>query len=174
MRFNCPGFMSDFDPGAMFLRILVPVDFGPESRRALGLACVLRQNFGSEIHVFHLTAFGVNDEYIRGLGQPWAESDIREESKEQLRMFGESICRGLPCIYHEAIVGDDVVNGISEAVDRSKATLVILPVVHPGKRLFPSRSEKIARAVKVPVLFLKGVTLTSDLPEPTPAKVCQL
>jgi len=45
--------------------------------------------------------------------------------------------------------------------------------VHPGKRLFPSRSEKIARAVKVPVLFLKGVTLTSELPEPTPAKVCQ-
>src|SRR5215470_17390361 len=75
MRFNCPGFMSDFDPGAMFLRILVPVDFGPESRRALGLACVLRQNFGSEIHVFHLTAFGMNDEYIRSLGQPWAEAD---------------------------------------------------------------------------------------------------
>ena len=47
MRFNCPGFMSDFDPGAMFLRILVPVDFSPESRRALGLACVFRQNFGS-------------------------------------------------------------------------------------------------------------------------------
>ena len=173
MRFNCPGFMSDFDPGAMFLRILVPVDFSPESRRALGLACVLRQNFGSEIHVFHLTAFGINDEYIRGLGQPWAEADIREESKEQLRMFGESICRGLPCIYHEAIVGDDVVHGISEAVDRCKATMVILPVVHPGKRLFASRSEKIARAVKVPVLFLKGVTLTSELAEPTPAKVCQ-
>jgi len=172
MRFNCPGFMSDFDPGAMFLRILVPVDFSPESRRALGLACVFRQNFGSEIHVFHLTAFGVNDDYIRGLGQPWSEADIREESKEQLRMFGESICRGLPCIYHESIVGDDVVRGISEAVDKCDATLVILPVVHPGKRLLPSRSEKIARAVKLPVLFLKGVTLTSELAEPTPAKVC--
>lgn len=174
MKFNCPGFLSDYDPGAMFLRILVPVDFSPESRRALGLACVLRQNFGSEIHVFHLTAFGINDEYIRGLGQPWSEADIQEESKEQLRMFGESICRGLPCIYHDSIVGDDVVSGIAEAVERFQATLVILPVVHPGKWILASRSEKIARAVKVPVLFLKGVDTTSDQAQPTPAKSCEV
>jgi nucleotide-binding universal stress UspA family protein len=174
MKFNCPGFLSDFDPGAMFLRILVPVDFGPESRRALGLACVFRQNFGSEIHVFHLTAFGINDDYIRGLGQPWSEADIREESKEQLRMFGESICRGLPCTYHEAIVGDDVVQGIAEAADRCKATLVILPVVHPGRRLLLNRSEKIARAVNAPVLFLKDVPVTSTVPEATPSRACDL
>jgi ABC-type nitrate/sulfonate/bicarbonate transport system ATPase subunit len=67
-----------------------------------------------------------------------------------------------------------VTHGISEAVDRCKATLLILPVVHPGKRLLPSRSEKIARAVKVPVLFLKGVTLTSGLPEPMPERACEI
>ena len=92
---------------------------------------------------------------------------------EQLRMFGESICRGLPCIYHEAIVGDDVVQGIAEAVGKCKATLVILPVVHPGRWMLASRSEKIARAVDVPVLFLKGVPVTSPRPEATQAKVCE-
>lgn|GEM_PF-2516058 len=114
---------------------------------------------GARIHPYRCR--GRNDEYIRGLGQPWAEADIKEESKEQLRRFGESICRGLPCIYHDAIVGDDVVHGISEAVDRCKATLLILPVVHPGKRFLPSRGERIGRAVKVPVFFLKDVTLAS-------------
>jgi len=89
-------------------------------------------------------------------------------------MFGESICRGLPCIYHDAIVGDDVVHGISEAVDRCKATLLILPVVHPGKRFLPSRSERIARAVKVPVFFLKDVTLASARPDATPARACEI
>jgi hypothetical protein len=134
MVFCCPGFQGDFDPLRIFQRILVPVDFGPESRRAIVTACVLRQQFGSEIHVFHLRAFGINDEYIRGLGAPWSESDIDRESKNQLRMFGENICKGMPCVYHEAIVGEDVVQGITEAAEKCNATLVILPVVHPGTR----------------------------------------
>ena len=156
MKPCCPGFEADFDPFKIFSRILVPVDFGPESRRAIVTACVLRQQFNSEIHVFHLTAFGVNDEYIRGLGKQWSESDIKQGSRDQLQWFGQSICKGMPCIYHDAIVGDDVVAGIAEAVKACEATLVVLPVVHPGKSILRSRSEKIARAVDVPVLFIKG------------------
>jgi nucleotide-binding universal stress UspA family protein len=171
MEFCCPGFHGDFDPLRIFQRILVPVDFGPESRRALVTACVLRQQFGSEIHVFHLRAFGINDEYIRGLGAPWSENDIHRESKEQLRMFGENICKGMPCVYHEAIVGEDVVQGIAEAVGKCKATLVVLPVVHPGKSIFRSRSEKIARAVDVPVLFIKGEALAATGAPEAPAQV---
>ena len=171
MEFCCPGFHGDFDPLRIFQRILVPVDFGPESRRALVTACVLRQQFGSEIHVFHLRAFGINDEYIRGLGAPWSENDIHRESKEQLRMFGENICKGMPCVYHEAIVGEDVVQGIAEAVGKCKATLVVLPVVHPGKSIFRSRSEKIARAVDVPVLFIKGEAVAAPAAPEAPTQV---
>ena len=159
MKPCCPGFHADFNPFQIFARILVPVDFGPESRRAIATACVLRQQFNSEIHVFHLTAFGTNDEYIRGLGAQWSEGDIKETSREQLQWFGESICKGMPCIYHDAIVGDDVVEGIAKAVAAVHATLVVLPVVHPGKSIFRSRSEKIARAVDVPVFFIKGETV---------------
>jgi nucleotide-binding universal stress UspA family protein len=156
MKLNCPGFTSDFDPTVMFKRILVPVDFGLESRRALVTACVIKQQFGSEIHVFHLTAFGTNDEYIRGLGAPWTEGDVKQVSDEQIRMFGESICKGMPCSYHKSIVGDDLVKAIADAADACNATMVIMPVVHPGRTIFRSRSERIARAIDVPILFVKG------------------
>ena len=86
-------------------------------------------------------------------------------------MFGENICKGMPCVYHEAIVGEDVVQGIAEAVGKCKATLVVLPVVHPGKSIFRSRSEKIARAVDVPVLFIKGEAVAAPAAPEAPAQV---
>jgi hypothetical protein len=166
MKTSCPGFTNEYNPNVLFSRILVPVDFGPESRRALITACAIRQQFGSEIHVFHLSAQGGNDEYIRGLGAPWTDGDVERQAREQLKMFGESICMGMPCIYHDPIVGDDLVHGVAEAVEKIQATIVILPVADGEKSFWRTKGEKVARALHVPVLFLKG---TAPVPATTTA-----
>jgi nucleotide-binding universal stress UspA family protein len=167
MKVHCPGFSNEFDPHLIFKRVLIPVEFGPESRRALITACALRQEFLSEIHVFHLSAYGVNDEYIRGLGSPWTEEDVQRQSRHQLKKFGESICLGMPCVYHDTIVEDDPVKAIVQAAEEVQATLVILPVTQPAKGPLRSRWEKIARALKVPVLFMR----TEGIPAPQAGEV---
>ncbi len=154
MGSNCPGNPDEFDPTGLFRVILVPVDFTPASRQAIITACEMRRRFGSELHAFRLSSFGENDDFIRGLGAPWSESDVTGETRNQLKMFGESICLGSPCIHYETLMGEDVVDGIAKAASDCKATLVLLPV-HEEKTLLRSKAEKIARALEIPVMLIR-------------------
>ncbi len=154
MNIDCPGNSPEFDPTGLFRTVLIPVDFTPASRQALITACEMRRRFGSELHVFRLSAFGENDDFIRGLGAPWSEVDVAEETRNQLRMFGESICRGTPCLHYETLVGEDPVEGIAKAARDVDASLVLLPV-NPGKSILRSKAEKIARALDVPVMLIR-------------------
>ncbi len=151
---DCPGNPAEFDPTGLFKVILVPIDFTPASRQAIIAACEMRRKYGSELHVFRLSKFGENDDFIRGLGAPWSEGDVKDETRNQLRMFGESICLGTPCLHYETLMGEDVVEGIAKAARDCKATLVLLPI-HEGKTLLRSKTEKVARALDVPVLLIK-------------------
>jgi nucleotide-binding universal stress UspA family protein len=172
MVMSCPGYSKEFDPSTVFRKILVPIDFSPESRSALITACEMRRHYGSEIHVFLMRGFGENDEFLAGLGQPRRRGDVEESARAQLDMFGRSICSGTPCLVKDVLFGDDVVGGITRAVQDCDATIVIL-AVHKERSFFRTRAEKVIRELKVPVLLMRAVETPAVQPRPEEALASQ-
>lgn len=154
MVIDCPGYSQEFDPTTLFRTLLVPIDFTPESRRALITACELRARFGSDIHVFLVRGAGGHS--WAAANNPPSRSAIEQSARDQLRYLGESICEGMPCLINDILFGDDVVHGIANAARACEATMVIL-AVHPERSMFwRTRAEKIEHALDIPVMVLKG------------------
>lgn len=159
MVMECPGYSREFDPVGVFQKILVPIDFTPESRRALITACEARKQFGSEIHVFAQTRFEPSSA-LRGLGVVFGRKEAVDEARGRLDSFGQSICNGAHCLTANASFGEDVAQGIVDVVKESGATMVIMGL-HQKHTLFRSRAEKIVRMLDVPVLLLPSETSQS-------------
>lgn len=153
MVMNCPGYSKEYDPTLMFRRILVPIDFSPESRHALITACETRARFGSEIHLF-VAPDSAHEPGMRGVGVPWGRDDAVHDAEQMLQYFAESICAGMPCLINHATFGKDLVKGIGEAAKSCGATMVMLGT-HDRHSLMRTRTERILNALDIPVLVVK-------------------
>ncbi len=151
---------SGFDPGLLFRRILVPIDYSSESRHALQTAWELRRLHNGEIHAFVTTDFGQTSG-LRGLGVVWGRQDVTEHARERLHRFAEDACGGGTAITDDALFGTDVVRGITQAAEDCEATVVIL-AVHQHNRFFRSRAEKIVHNLGIPVLVLQGAESAAE------------
>lgn len=160
---KCPGFSDEFDPATLFTKILVPIDFSPESRRALITACELRVMTGAELHVFLVRDKGVNDEFIAGLGQPWTETDVEVSARDQLEYFCSSICKGVHCVTGNVTIGEDVVHGVADTARRIGASIVVLAAHEKKAGIFRNRAERIVKELEIPVLVLKGTKSAAEL-----------
>lgn len=157
MLVQCPENSTAFDSDAIFRRILVPLDFGPESRHALITACEMRRRFGSEIRLFVVRETARDSVFSFGVTDPWTREDMDRVTRDRLYRLAKEVCDGDPCMKFEAMHGSDVVGAIAKAVRNFQATVVLLPC--SGRRtLLRSRAEKIARALDVPVIVLKDLT----------------
>ena len=154
MVMHCPGYSKEFDPTLMFRRILVPVDFSPESRHAVITACEARARFGSEIHLFVTSDYGSTGG-LRGLGVTWGHDEVQDDDRRRLKMFAESICDGMPCLQNHARFGGDVIKGIASAATDCGATMVIMGT-HDKHSVMRTRTEKILKSLGIPVLVLQG------------------
>jgi nucleotide-binding universal stress UspA family protein len=163
MAIECPGYSQEFKPTEVFERILVPIDFSAESRRALITACETRKQFDSVIHVFVQTNFEPSSA-LRGLGIEFGKEDAVASARRCLDYLGQSICNGMHCLIENASFGDDVVKGVVDAASKTHATLVIMGL-HQNHTLFRSRAEKIMRLLDIPVLLIQG-----EVGQPTPAQ----
>ena len=132
----------------IYRRVLVPVDFSHESHDAIYMALELRRRFGSEICVFNLTNLGVSgDEYSTGD----LEIDGRDRLLDLLEMLKPG-CGGV--VQTQVCVGEDVARWIHDVATAWQATLVVL-ATHPSHTVFRNLTEKIMRALNVPILILR-------------------
>ena len=139
-----------------FARILVPVDFSDDSRRALAMALVLRESFASEVHLFHLAEHGANDEFLAGIGgSSPPPGELVEAARSRLRAYLENLFPGTAedVVVH-AHYGTDVVAGIERAASEVGATLVLL-AGRPRQSLFRTRIEKIVRDLNGAVMVVR-------------------
>jgi nucleotide-binding universal stress UspA family protein len=156
---------SSFDAKAVFDRILVPIDFSEGSRRALGTALELRKRFGSEVHLFRLTASTSNDQFLAGIGgDSLAPRDLVEAAESRLQRFVENVLpgRSAEVIVH-AQVGEDVVHGIARSAKHTGTTLVLL-AEEPKQSVFRTQVEKIVQELDSAVMLLRTPPVESPSP----------
>jgi nucleotide-binding universal stress UspA family protein len=142
--------------GGTFARILVPIDFSAASRRALATALVLQDSLGSEVHLFHLTEHGANDDFLAGIGgMSLPPGELVEAARSRLRRYVEGLFPGRAdeVVVH-AHFGTEVVGGIERAAGEVDATLVLLAGA-PSQSIFRTHIEKIARDLHSCVMIVR-------------------
>ena len=159
MAMNCPGYSAEFDPTQMFRDILVPIDFTPESRRALITACELRNRFGSRVHLFVDTDY-TDRSALRGIGVPYGHDEAVRNARTQLEHFATSVCQSDHGLQTDAAFGHDVPKDIAEFAAAHGCTMVIMGVHHKHS-WFRTRAEKIVRSLTIPVFVLQGQQLVA-------------
>jgi nucleotide-binding universal stress UspA family protein len=140
-----------------FRRLLVPVDFSPASGRALATALVLRERLGSEVHLFHLTEHGANDEFLAGTGAGAnTPGELVEAARARLRRYVDHLFPGRAAdVEVHAHYGTEVARGIARTAEEIGATLVLL-AGKPRQSLFRTPIEKIERDLRGDVMVLIG------------------
>ena len=142
--------------GAIFRRILVPVDFKMVSHRAVYVALEFRRLFAARVCVFNLTRMDENDQFLAGTGSPTSASDLVEEGNSALRRFVDNIAPGQAGeVDYDVKVADNYVGGIRDKTKAWEATLLVLSHEHHAS-LLRTHSERIARSLDVPVLLLQS------------------
>jgi nucleotide-binding universal stress UspA family protein len=141
-----------------FQRLLVPIDFSSASRDAFTLAMRMADVWNSSVILFYAPGSDGNDEFLDYTGVPWGRDDVLGEAFGQLNRFAETVIPGSSqrvCI--DALPADDAVRAVADACDRHHPTMVVLGMhAHERRRWMRSRSERIVRAVSVPVMMVRG------------------
>jgi nucleotide-binding universal stress UspA family protein len=141
--------------GPTFGRILVPVDFGPGSRRAVAAALLMQEQLGSEVHLLHVTEQGANDEFLAGVGAASSPTRLIEDAKARLLRFVDNLFPGrADRIRVHACVGADVVESIETTTKRIAPSLVLL-AGRPQHTLFRTNIERITRHTDTAVMVLR-------------------
>jgi nucleotide-binding universal stress UspA family protein len=150
-------------PDTTFHRILVPVDFSVESRRALSAALALNEGLGSEVHAFHLAEPGANDEFLAGTGAaPVTPSELVEAARDRLRRYVDDFFPAQAArVAIHAHFGGDVVRGIERAAREIGASLVLM-AGRPRQSLLRTHMEKITRDLDGAVLVLRMETAQAE------------
>ena len=140
--------------GAMFDRILVPIDFSAASRRALATALLMQDRLGSHVDLFHLAEQGANAAFLAGSGADITASDVADDARGRLTRFVDNVFPGRAAgVRIHVEVGADLIGAVERAVREARATLVLLAT---GSRhaLLRNRVEKIVRKVDAAVMLL--------------------
>jgi len=138
-----------------FDRILVPVDFSAASRHALATALLLQDRLGSEVHLLHLAEQGDNAAFLAGAGAPVSYGGLAEDAREEALRFVNNLFPGrADYVVAHARVGADAVR-VVEAVAREIGATLVLLEGSPGRSLFRTPVEKIARDLTSAVLVLQ-------------------
>jgi nucleotide-binding universal stress UspA family protein len=143
--------------GPTFGRILVPVDFGPGSRRAVATALVMQEQLGSEVHLLHVAEQGGNDEFLAGIGGGnLPPTELVADGKDRLRRFVDDLFPGKmeKVVVHASVGGNvDVVESVERLAKKITPSLVIL-AGRPRRTLFRTHIERITRDVDAAVMVL--------------------
>jgi nucleotide-binding universal stress UspA family protein len=144
--------------GGTFARVLVPIDFSDDSKRALATALVLQDSLGAEVHLFHFAEQGANDEFLAGVGAgDVAPQRLADDARERIRIFVDDLFPGRAAsVKVHAHAGADVVQAIEHAAEEVDATLVLLPGKPRGRSLLRTHIEKIARDLSGAVMVLSS------------------
>jgi nucleotide-binding universal stress UspA family protein len=142
--------------GATFARVLVPIDFSEDSKRALATALVLQDSVDAEVHLFHFAEEGANDEFLAGIGAgSVSPQQLARDAGDRIRTYVDDLFPGrAAAVKVHAHTGTDVVHAIEHAAREVDATLVILSGKPRSRSLFRTHIEKIAKDLNGAVMVL--------------------
>lgn len=143
-------------------RILVPVDLGPVSDRAIAWAGLFAQRFGAAVHVLHVVSrerqaersVDRSKQVVRSSGVP---SDIAARLTE---LTAELTRSGVQATSDIAISGS-VVNGVTDCNDRGEFDLLVIGLNGPPQdapRLRRGVAATLRNRMSIPVLSVRQTT----------------
>lgn len=141
-----------------FNHILVPIDFGEPSLRALGAAISIAQKFGSTITLLHVSWLPppVYAAYAQGFS--WPTEEMERGAKEELATVVEKTRAEHDAVESIVVTGEPW-QMILDAATQRHADLIVMGT--HGRRGIPravlgSVAERIVRQASVPVLTVSA------------------
>ena len=142
---------------APFERIFVPVDYGADGHRAVGVALELQRVYGSTVCLFHVQDEEGSEEFLAGVGAP-VDADGASEAIGRLRRFVDNIAPGAASrVEARARVGGDAETAklvLDEAAEWRATLIVVTATTH--RALLRTVAERVVRKTPVAVLVLHG------------------
>lgn len=139
----------------MIERILVPVDFSDESRRAVSFGLELAQQLGAEVRVINvLDAGDLRAAIHAGLSGFTDDADVHRRLDEW--NASEYAKLNLPENISRVTLRGDVVTSILNAITTFDPQLVVMGSAGMGRRIpFGSKTPEVIRRSGVPVVVLR-------------------
>jgi hypothetical protein len=131
-----------------FDRIVVPIELKRAFSRTLGTALLLRERFGSELHIVYLAEQESNSEFLAGAGALLGYGAIAPEAKGQLHQFVEDLFPGRAHDFSLHVrVAHDLVDTVRRISRELEPTLVLLTDL-PHRAFSTSKNDRIVRDLK--------------------------
>ena len=135
-------------------RILVPLDFSPQSQEALDYACFIAARFGASVDVLHVWEPPANLE-------PWLPGDVDRVLQQERDRIDRDLARAIEPHRLEALrvraklVADTPVRGILHETEGGGYDLVVMGThgrTGLPRALLGSVAEQVVRRAHTPVL----------------------
>ena len=139
----------------MIERILVPVDFSAESRRAVSFGLKLAKQLGAAVRVVNvLDAGDLRAAIHAGLSGFKDDADVHRRLEEW--NASEYAKLNLPQSVNRVTLRGDVITSILDAIASFDAQLVVMGSAGMGRRVpFGSKTPEVIRRAPVPVVVVR-------------------
>lgn len=146
-------------------RILVPVDFGPVTARALAWAVVFAERFAAQVHVLHVASReGQSERSVersrKSVRPPGVPADVGARVAELV----EALARSGVQATSEVAIASGVVDGITDCNDRGEFDLLVLGLSGPPRgapRLTRGVAATLRNRRSIPVLSVRQAMVDS-------------
>lgn len=144
-------------------RILVPVDFGPVTDRAVAWALLFAQRFKAEVHILHVVSREQQTERsVEPSGRVTLSSSVPGHvSARSAELAAGLVSEGVQAT-SDVVIAGGVVNGITDYNDRGEFDLLVLGLTGPPRgaaRLTRGLAATLRNRMSIPLLSVRQATV---------------
>jgi nucleotide-binding universal stress UspA family protein len=155
--------VHDRDRADKIERILVPVDFGAVTDRAVAWALLFAQRFAAEVHILHVVSREQQTERSVGrAGTVTRSSSVPTELSTRSAELAAGVMREGVRATSDVVIAGGVVNGITDYNDRGEFDLLVLGLTGPPRgaaRLTRGLAATLRNRMSIPLLSVRQATV---------------
>jgi nucleotide-binding universal stress UspA family protein len=139
-------------------RILVPVDLGPVTSRAIAWALMFAQRFAAEVHVLHVVSRERRSEHSQKVGRA---SAVAADVGARVAELAEGLTRSGVQATSDVVIARGVVSDITDCNARGEFDLLVLGLSGPpggAPRLTRGVAATLRNRMSIPVLSVRQTT----------------
>jgi nucleotide-binding universal stress UspA family protein len=139
-------------------RILVPVDLGAVTARAIAWAQVFAQRFAAEVHVLHVVSRERRSERSQQVGRA---SSVAADVGARVAELSDGLTRSGVRATSDVVIARSVVSGITDCNARGEFDLLVLGLSGPpggAPRLTRGVAATLRNRMSIPVLSVRQTT----------------
>jgi nucleotide-binding universal stress UspA family protein len=154
--------VHDRDRADSIDRILVPVDLGPATERAVAWALAFAQRFSAEVQLLHVVSRERQSERAADRSRKGARSSsVPSDVSARIAQLTEELVRSGVRATGDVVIAGGVVNGITDCNDRGEFDLLVLGLSGPPRdapRLTRGVAATLRNRMSIPVLSVRQTT----------------